>query len=246
MRRPAIAANQGSKRSTLPKHEARERYVELGELVVLEQIKHDAEMLDTKLMAVGPFARLSANLVAARDGKTRGAINNSFGSQAAFQAETMALALSAGDWIDRIEYPSPADFPSAEAWVDALFTGESERGPVHGGEPTVSYASLWALWLSAVPYGLWSDQIATPSMEEYSQWLDRLAQVLADALDHFDVALREGTTVNELASACASVIEGAWLNQCLTTRHPSDPSEPIATALRRAGRLLWRGATTCP
>ena len=55
-------------------------------------------------------------------------------------------------------------------------------------------------------------------------------------------ALREGTTVNDLACALASMIEGVWLNQCLTTRHPTDPDEPIATALRRSGRLLWRGA----
>ena len=75
------------------------------------------------------------------------------------------------------------------------------------------------------------------------QWLDRLERVLGDALDHFDLTLREGTTVGDLACAFASVIEGVWLNQCLTTRHPSDTSEPIATVLRRSGRLIWLGAT---
>ena len=50
-------------------------------------------------------------------------------------------------------------------------------------------------------------------------------------------------TLADLAGASASLIEGAWLNQCLTTRHPSDPEEPIATFLRRSGRLLWQGAT---
>jgi hypothetical protein len=215
----------------------------MGELVALEQIKSDAEQLETELIPIGPFARLDANLVAARDGKTRGAITNTFGSQATFQVETMALALSARDWIERIEYPSPADFPSAEAWVDALFAGESDRGPRHGGEPTVSYASLWALRLSTLPYGLWSEQIATASMTEYRQWLDRLAWVLEEALEHFDLSLREGTTIQDLASAIASLIEGTWLNQCLTTRHPLERSEPIATALVRGGRLLWQGAT---
>jgi len=67
--------------------------------------------------------------------------------------------------------------------------------------------------------------------------------VLEDALDHFDLTVREGSTVNDLACAVASMIEGVWLNQCLTSRHPSDPSEPIATVLRRSGRLLWLGAT---
>jgi hypothetical protein len=230
-------------RSTLPKGEARRRYVEIGERAALEQIRRDAEALDRGAIAIGPFARLDANAVAARDGKTRGAVTNLFGSQAAFQAETMALALSAGDWIDRIEYPDPAAFPDADAWADAFFAGESARGPMHGGDPAVDYASLWALWLSAVPYGIWSEQVSRPSMEEHARWLERLVQVLQDALDHFGLALRDGVTVADLASACASMIEGVWLNQCLTRRHPTDPGEPIATALRRSGRLIWRGAT---
>ena len=231
------------RRSTLPKHAARQRYVEMGELAALQQIQRDSEALDATALAVGPFARLDAGVVAAQDGKTRGAVTNLFGSQAAFQAETMALALSAGEWIDRLEYPAPADFASAEAWVDALFAGESARGPRHGAEPAVEYASLWTLWVSALPYGLWSEQISRPSMEEHVQWIARLEHVLQEAIDHFGVALREDTTVADLACACASLVEGTWLNQCLTLEHPLDPSEPIATALRRSGQLLWRGAT---
>jgi hypothetical protein len=231
------------RRSTLPKDEARRRYVEIGELAALEQIRRDAEALDRRAIAIGPFARLDANAVAAADGKTRGAVTNLFGSQAAFQAETMALALSAGDWIDRIAYPDPAGSPSAEAWVDAFFTGESARGPAHGGAPEISYATLWALWLSAVPYGVWSEAVSGPSMAEHAQWIARLAGELDGALRHFGVTLRDGTTLDDLACACASMIEGVWLNQCLTRRHPTDPGEPIATALRRSGRLIWRGAT---
>jgi len=241
--RSAITTNQHPGRSTLPKHEARQRYIEMGEFVALEQIQKDSERLDANWIAVGPFARVDANAVAAQDGKTRGAITNLFGSQAAFQADTMARALSAVDLIEQIEYPAPRDFPSADAWVDAFFADESARGPQHGSEPTVSYAFLWALWLSAVPYGLWSEQISRPSMDEYVRWLERLEQVLEHALDHFDLTLREDTTINDLACAVADMIEGVWLNQCLSSHHPSDPSEPIATVLRRSGRLLWRGAT---
>jgi hypothetical protein len=230
-------------RSTLPKDEARRRYVEIGERAALEQIRRDAEALDRRAIAIGPFARLDANAVAAADGKTRGAVTNLFGSQAAFQAETMALALSAGDWIDRIAYPDPAGYADADTWADAFFAGESARGPEHRGEPAVDYASLWALWLSAVPYGLWSEEVSGPSMEEHARWLARLEDVLQRALDHFGLALRDGTTVGDLAVACASLIEGVWLNQCLTRRHPTQPGEPIATALRRSGRLIWRGAT---
>jgi hypothetical protein len=230
------------RRSTLPREEARRRYVEIGELAVLEQVRADAQRLDAQSIAVGPFARLDANAVAAMDGKTRGAITNVFGSQAAFQAETMELALSAEDWVGRIEYPEPEAFATAEEWVEALLAGESARGPVHGAEPEVGYATLWALWLSTVPYGLWSERVSRPSLDEQQQHIDRLEAVLGDALDHFRLGLREGTTVRDLASALASLVEGVWLNQCLTRRHPSDPAEPIATLLRRSGRLLWLGA----
>jgi hypothetical protein len=230
-------------RSRLPKDAARRRYAELAQLEVLETIRNDSELLDRQAIAIGPFARLDANAVAGRDGKTRGAISNLFGSQAALQAETMALALSATDWIEQIAYPRPADFATAEDWVDAVFAGESERGPLCGSEPALDYAFLWTLWLSAVPYGLWSEQIRGPSMEEHVRWLERLEQAVRDALEHFGLSLRNGTTAGDLVCAMASMIEGVWLNQCLTTRHPTDPSEPIATVLRRSGRLLWRGAT---
>jgi hypothetical protein len=170
---------------------------------VLEQIKRDSELLDEQAIPIGPFARLDANAVAAHDGKTRGAITNLFGSQAAFQAETMALVLSVGDWIELIEYPSPEDFPDAAAWVAAFFGGESERGPQHGGEPVVGYAMLWTLWLSTVPYGLWSEHVQGPSMDEHRQWVARLEREFAHALEHFGVELREGTTLNDLAGAGA-------------------------------------------
>lgn len=232
-----------AERSTLPKDEARRRYVERGELEVLEQIKRDSEQLDRETIAVGPFGRLDAGAVAAHDGKTRGAITNLFGSQAAFQAETMAQVLSVGDRIDLIEYPAPEDFETADAWLDAFFGGESARGPQHGGEPAVGYGTLWALWLSTVPYGIWSERVQGPSMDEHAQWVARLEHELGHALEHFGLELREGTTLNDLAGATASLIEGVWLNQCLTARHPTQPSEPIVAMLRRSGRLLWLGAT---
>lgn len=232
-----------SRRSPLSREEARRRYVEMGQLAALEQIRGDAERLDDELLPVGPFARLDAGAVAAHDGKTRGAITNLFGSQAAFQAEAMALALDSGDWIEKVEPPAPERFASAEEWLDALLTGESKRGPMHGSRPTVGYGSVWALWLSTVPYGLWNKRIARTSMDEYAHSLARLEAVLQRALDHFGTSLREGSTITDLAFALACLIEGVWLNQCLTTRCPSERSEPIATGLRRSGRLLWLGAT---
>lgn len=249
-RRPEGRAIDGeqrrTRRSTLPKDVARRRYVEIGQLAALEQLRLDAAELDRRAIAVGPFARLDAGAVAARDGKTRGVITNLFGSQASFQAETMARALSAGDWIERIRYPEPADHGSSQAWLDALLTDESDRGPRHGADPAAGYGFLWALWLSTVPYGLWSEQISRLSMAEHAQWVGKLEQAIRRALDHFGHHLRDGTTVADLAGALANLIEGVWLNQCLTAGHPRDPGEPIATAIRRAGRLLWCGSVADP
>ena len=146
--------------------------------------------------------------------------------------------------IEQIVYPRPADHPNVDEWVDAFFSRASPpRGPRHGAEPVDDYASNWALWLSAVPYGLWSEEVAGPSLQENRDWMAGLTMVFQEALDHFDLTLRPDTTLDDLALATAGLVEGLWLNQCLTTRHPNDPTEPIGTAMRRSGRLLWRGAT---
>jgi hypothetical protein len=231
-----MAPKRPAGRSTLPRDEARDRYVEMGQVAALEQIRRDSEALDRRSIAVGPFARLDAGAVAERDGKTRGVISHLFGSQAAFQVETMARALDAGDWIEQLSLPAPADHPDADAWVEALFAAESARGPRRGAQPQLDYAALWALWLSAVPYGLWSERVSAPSMEENGQWVEKLAAAFGAAIEHFGLRLRDGVTLADLAGAAASLIEGAWLNQCLTA--------PDDAFLRRSGRLLWNGATT--
>ena len=155
----------------------------------------------------------------------------------------MALALNTGSSSSGSSTRTPPRSPRPTSGWTRFFAGESARGPAHRAEPEVTYASLWALWLSAVPYGLWSERASVPSIAEQLQHVEHLEDVLDSALDRFHLKLREGTTLRDLASALASLVEGVWLNQCLTRRHPSDPSEPIATLLRRSGRLLWLGAT---
>ena len=238
-----MTSNPRTGRSRLPQEEARQRYIEIGELVALEQIKKDSETLDLHSIAVGPFARLDANEVAARDGKTRGVISNLFGSQAVFQAETMSLALNSRDWISQIRIRILV-ITRRSAHGSTPSSPESRNGAIaRRSSHRENYGSVWALWLSAVPYGLWSEKIRRPSMEEHTQWLQKLEQVLGEALTRFGISLRDGVTISDLACAFASLIEGVWLNQCMTTHHPADPSEPIATSLRRSGRLLWAGAT---
>ena len=229
-------------RSPLSKDAARQRYLEIGSLAALEQIRHDARVLEADALAIGPFARLDAGAVAARDGKTRGAITNLFGSQAAYQAETMGMTLDAGEIAELADWPDPGGFADAEAWVEALFAGQSVRGPQHAAEPVMSYASLWVLWLGTVPYGLWSERVAAPSMDEYDRRVAQLETIFADALAHFGLALREGVALVDLACGAASLIEGVWHNQCLTGRHPRVADTPISATLVRAGRMLWRGA----
>src|SRR5688572_5038406 len=85
-------------RSNLAPDKARRRYIQLAELAVLQQIQVDARRLDREddedRVAVGPFARLKADQVAANaDGKSRGAITNLFKSQRQFQLQAMAVVL---------------------------------------------------------------------------------------------------------------------------------------------------------
>lgn len=128
---------------------------------------------------------------------------------------------------------------TGEIWASRI--GQQSQIALACGRPRAVIAVQ--LWLSAVPYGMWSEEVSRPSLEEHQQWVQKLEHVIQGALDHFALSLYPAVSVNDLASAIASMTEGIWLNQCLTTRHPSDPAEPIATALRRSGRLLWRGAT---
>ena len=233
-------------RSTLSKSDARRRYQEMGGLAALEQISRDSAALDDDAFAIGPFARIDADEVAAWDGKTRGAITNLFGSQAAYQVEVMSIVLDAETSSELLGLPSPGAFERAEDWVDALFAGQSAEGPQHGAPPEMRYATLWALWLGAVPYGLWSERVAGPSMEEYKRRVEQFEKAFGEALARFDLRLRDEVSLSDLACAAASLIEGVWLNQCLTDSHPRRPDEPISAALMRSGRLLWHGAVAAP
>ena len=56
-------------------------------------------------------------------------------------------------------------------------------------------------------------QISGPSLDEYRHWVARLEGVLAEALERFELTLRDDTTLTDLAAAIASLVEGAWLNQ---------------------------------
>ena len=236
------------RRSLLQPDDARRRYIRAAESVILRQIQADGRRLDQdddgQNVAVGPFAKLSAEEVAANaDGKSRGAITNFFKSQRQFQLQAMALVLDDPE-VDVEDPPDPAGFADANAWIVGLATAESARGPHHGMEPTPGYGLIWALWLSQVPYGVWSQRIAAPSMREFRHSADRLATLgIVPALERFRLEVRPPWEVLDVATAMASTIEGVWLNQALTGDHPTRQQTPTVDAMRNALKMVWEGAT---
>jgi AcrR family transcriptional regulator len=236
------------RRSRLAPDDARKRYIRLAETVLLEQIQSDARRLDReddeKRTAVGPFAKLNAEKVAASaDGKSRGAITNLFKSQRQFQLQAMAMVLEDPE-VDVFTPPDPRGFSDPVEWIEAVATAESARGPLHGMEPTVGYALDWALWLSQVPYGIWSERIAEPSMREFRHSTELLeSDCVRPALAHFGLEVRQPWTALDLAAAMSNLVEGLWLNQCLSSEHPTRADAPAVQAARHALRMLWQGAT---
>jgi hypothetical protein len=236
------------RRSLLPPDEARQHYIRAAETVLLGQIQLDARRLDREddeqRVAVGPFAKLNAEQVAASaDGKSRGAITNLFKSQRQFQLQAMALVLEDPE-VDVFAPPDASGFDDPIEWIEAVASAESDRGPIHEMAPEVGYGLSWALWLSQLPYGVWSEHIAQPSLNEFRHSAERLeAGTVRPALAHFSLEVRPPWTPRDLAAAMNSLREGLWLNQCLSTEHPVHAGTPIAQAARDALTMLWQGAT---
>ena len=89
-----------------------------------------------------------------------------------------------------------------------------------------------------VPYGLWSEKIAGPSMDEFGRRAAQIEAVFAEALAHFGLSPRAGSSLSDLARGAASLIEGVWLNQCLARAYLEDSDLPISETLVRAGSML--------
>ena len=239
-----------ARRERLARVDAEETYIRAGELEVFRQLQRDGAALDATLadkraFAVGPFARVRADVVVDELGKTRGAINNLWGSQEAFRAAVMGVFLNdAGLGATDVDHPDPADFESLDDWVGAWAVVEIERGPRHAMQPSNRYGLRWAAWLGLVPYGIWSESIAEPSMDELRSGVERYAtQILGPALAHFGAQLAEPTTIDDLAVAVHEAVEGTWLTSCLTSDDPIGRSNPLSATLATTLRLLIRGAT---
>ena len=239
-----------ARRERLARVDAEETYIRAGELEVFRQLQRDGAALDATLadnraFAVGPFARVRADVVVDELGKTRGAINNLWGSQEAFRAAVMGVFLNDDSLgADDVEYPMPAAFATLDEWVAAWARAEIERGPRHAMQPSNRYGLRWAAWLGLVPYGIWSDSIAQTSMDELRSGVDRYAgQILGPALAHFGAELAEATTIDDLAVAVHEAIEGTWLTSCLTQNDPIGRDNPLGATLAKTLQLLVRGAT---
>ena len=221
-----------------------------GELAVFRQLERDGHALDETLardqaFPLGPFARLRSDLVLDELGKTRGAINNLWGSQEAYRAAVMAVFLNdTGLGLSEVTYPDPARATDLEAWIAALARVEIKRGPHHCMAPENRYGLRWAAWLGLVPYGIWSETVARASLGEYRLGAARYAtQILAPALRHFGLSVRPPTTLDDLSVAVCSTVEGFWLNACLSSEDPLGRDGSIGDALAACLRILIRGAT---
>jgi len=237
-------------RERLARVDAEETYIRAGELEVFRQLQRDGAALDATLadqraFAVGPFARVRADVVVDELGKTRGAINNLWGSQEVFRAAVMGVFLNdAGLGAADVAYPEPASSASLDMWIEAWAGVEIERGPQHAMQPSSRYGLRWAAWLGLVPYGIWSERIAESSMDELRTGVERYAeQILGPALAHFGAELAEPTTIEDLAVAVHEAVEGTWLTSCLTADDPIGRSRPLSATLARTLQLLVRGAT---
>ena len=120
-----------------PSDEARRRYVEIGELAALEQIRDDPARSTAGSLAVGPFARLDANAVAAPDGKTRGAHHQPVRQPGRVPGRDDGAGARRRRAASRGSSTRAGRASSdAERWVDAFFAGESARGPRTAASPT--------------------------------------------------------------------------------------------------------------
>jgi hypothetical protein len=243
-------------RSRLSREAAWQHYVEVGEEVLLDLIEADARAFDASakpeplrrvdardVLPLGVFTSIDAHAVADREGKTRGAVTNVFGSQRAFQAAVM-FPSSLWDFggIENVEYPSPNEFANDEEWIRAIALIEAGRGPKRGQRPPRGYATHWLLWLSHVPYDLWSKELATRDEAEFQGWVTRIDnKLLKPALEHFSLQIRKPHRSLDLAVALANVVEGLWLTQAVTQSHDLDPTMSVDEAAQNAFLFLWRG-----
>ena len=217
----------------------------MGELAALEQIREDSETLDAAIDRGRPVRaprrrRRRGPATARRAARSR----NLFGSQAAFQAETMASALERRrlDREARRPRTRPTSRPRRRGSTPAR-RRVGARAAARRRSRRCDYGFLWALWLE---HGALRPVERARPRAEHGRARPAAAPARGGhrrgARSTSALRLRADTTLDDLACAIASMIEGVWLNQCLTTQHPTDPDEPIATVLRRSGRLLWRGA----
>ena len=239
-----MAPKRPAGRSTLPRDEARRRYVEIGQLAALEQIKRDSEALDRRSIAVGPFARLDAGAVAEPRRQDARRDLEPVRQPGRLPGRDDGAGARRGR-LDRAARatPRPPTIPTPAPGSTRCSPPSRRAGRSRARRPKVDYAALWALWLSAVPYGLWSERISEPSMEEHVQWVERLEQRFGEAIEHFGLQAARGHDARRPRRRGGEPDRGRVAQPVPDHTPPVGPREPIATFLRRSGRLLWEGAT---
>lgn len=226
-------------------------YLRIGEESVLDGVRLDAIKIDessgTGHVPPGPFGALDSDAVARRLGKTRGAINHVFGSQAAYRAATWIAVDETLDMggIEAATYPDPSSAHDLASWITKVAQVEHARGPHHTKRPD-GYARRWLLWTASLPYGLWSRYLADMSQLEFANWVREIEQrLVSPALSHFDLAVNPPWTTTDLALAHANLVEGLWMTQVLVRKHKAPwLRRTTESAAVNALLMLWTGATT--
>ena len=181
-----------AKRSTLPKDEARRRYVEIGELVALEQIRKDAKLLDERRSrsarspASTPTPSPPATARRAARSPTCSAARPPSRPRRWRWRSTRASGSSGSS-------SPPRRLSRRRGLVRRRASPASRRaGPRTAPSRPSTTGSCGRCGSAPCPTASGASSVPGPSMEEYVQWLRRLEAILGDALDHFGLTLREG------------------------------------------------------
>ncbi len=170
-----IATNDSPGRSTLSSRQARQRYVELAELAVLEQIQRDAETLDRESIAVGPFAaprRERGGGQGWQDPRRRSATCSGARRPSRPRRWRWPSPRATGSSTSSTRHPATTRRPTPGSTPSSRPSRRVVR--IAASIPTVVLRLPLGDLAQPVPYGLWSERIRQPSMEEHVQWLDRL------------------------------------------------------------------------
>jgi hypothetical protein len=215
-------------RTRLARDVARRTYLDAARRLIFHGWRADAEALDAALAdpslevpIIGPLQHLDAETVAAAVGKTRGAINNIWGSQQRFLLDVLQESLAeidTGFSTDLLGTIDPTLLPrDLESAVKLLTELEVARAPRPGLDPDGDHYTLhWLLIVSTTMYAVWSETIRLPARDGWNAALRNLADELyKPVLALYGVRVRPPLTEYDLAMMVSNITTGAFVQHAL-------------------------------